>query len=82
MKAADVLTMIKENEIRFVDLRFTDTRGKEQHVTLPAHPVDDEVADLDDDDYCEDQLTIKKVEAGKMVHPGIPGNAARILRKK
>ena len=42
MKAADVLTMIKENEIRFVDLRFTDTRGKEQHVTLPAHAVDDD----------------------------------------
>jgi glutamine synthetase type I len=34
--AADVMKMIKENEVKFVDLRFTDTRGKEQHVSVPA----------------------------------------------
>ncbi|MFN0301600.1 MAG: type I glutamate--ammonia ligase [Burkholderiales bacterium] len=34
--AADVLKLIKDKEVRFVDLRFTDTRGKEQHVTVPA----------------------------------------------
>jgi glutamine synthetase len=33
------LNMIKENEARWVDLRFTDTRGKEQHVTLPSKEV-------------------------------------------
>lgn len=33
--------MIKDNEVEFVDLRFTDLRGKEQHVTLPAHKIDD-----------------------------------------
>ncbi len=33
---ADVLKMIKDNEVRFVDLRFTDTKGKEQHVSVPA----------------------------------------------
>ena len=33
--AADVMKMIKEKEVKFVDLRFTDTRGKEQHVTVP-----------------------------------------------
>ena len=27
--------------MKFVDLRLTDTRGKEQHVTVPAHQVDD-----------------------------------------
>src|SRR5438067_513734 len=32
----DVLKMIKEKEVKFVDLRFTDTRGKEQHVSVPA----------------------------------------------
>ena len=37
---ADVLSLIKEKEIRYVDLRFTDTRGKEQHVTVPASQVD------------------------------------------
>ncbi|HET9701519.1 MAG TPA: type I glutamate--ammonia ligase [Burkholderiales bacterium] len=33
---ADVMKMMKDNEVKFVDLRFTDTRGKEQHVTVPA----------------------------------------------
>jgi glutamine synthetase len=32
--------MIKDNEVKFVDLRFTDTRGKEQHVTFPASTID------------------------------------------
>src|SRR5262245_3881522 len=32
----DVLKMIKEKDVKFVDLRFTDTRGKEQHVSVPA----------------------------------------------
>jgi len=35
--------MIKENEVKFVDLRFTDTRGKEQHVTMPASMADDDL---------------------------------------
>ena len=39
--AADVLKLIKDNEVKFVDLRFTDTRGKEQHVSIPAHVVSD-----------------------------------------
>src|SRR5213592_1819423 len=33
---SDVLKMIKEKEVKFVDLRFTDTRGKEQHVSVPV----------------------------------------------
>jgi glutamine synthetase len=36
MSSADVLKMIKDNEVKFVDLRFTDTRGKEQHVSVPS----------------------------------------------
>ncbi|CAG0929082.1 partial 3-(hydroxyamino)phenol mutase, partial [Planctomycetaceae bacterium] len=36
MAVADVIKMVKDNEIRFVDFRFTDTRGKEQHVTVPV----------------------------------------------
>ena len=39
--AADVLKMIKDNDIKFVDLRFTDTRGKEQHVSVPSKQFDD-----------------------------------------
>ncbi|TKI04256.1 glutamate--ammonia ligase [Martelella alba] len=40
MSAEHVLTMLNEHEVKFVDLRFTDTKGKEQHVTIPAHQVD------------------------------------------
>ncbi len=34
--AADVLKLVADNEVKFVDFRFTDTRGKEQHVSVPA----------------------------------------------
>jgi len=40
---AKVLKMIKDNEVKFVDFRFTDTRGKEQHVTMPSTAVDEEM---------------------------------------
>jgi len=36
-----ILKTIKDEEIQFVDLRFTDTKGKEQHVTLPAHAINE-----------------------------------------
>ena len=38
----DVLKTIADNEVKFVDLRFTDTRGKEQHVSVPAHQFDED----------------------------------------
>jgi len=41
MSAANVLALIKEQEVKFVDLRFTDTKGKEQHVSVPAHQIDE-----------------------------------------
>ncbi|MBO9469898.1 glutamate--ammonia ligase [Endozoicomonas sp. G2_2] len=42
MSSSEALKLIKETEARFVDFRFCDTRGKEQHVTMPAHIVDEE----------------------------------------
>ena len=33
MSAKDILKKIKDKEIEYVDLRFTDPRGKLQHVT-------------------------------------------------
>ena len=42
MSAAEILKKISDEGIAYVDLRFCDTRGKEQHVTLPASTVDDE----------------------------------------
>ncbi len=41
--ASDVLKFMKDNEIRFVDLRFTDPRGKMQHLTMDADMVDDDL---------------------------------------
>ncbi len=43
MSVEDVLKKIKDEGIKFVDFRFTDFRGKEQHVTVPAGTVDEDV---------------------------------------
>ncbi len=42
MSAADILKQIKNDEIPYVDLRFTDTNGKEQHVTVSSKFVDED----------------------------------------
>jgi glutamine synthetase len=39
MSSSDVLKLIKDKEVKWADLRFTDTRGKEQHVSIPARYV-------------------------------------------
>ncbi len=46
MSVNDVLTTIKDKEVVFVDLRFTDTLGKEHHITIPSA--------LADEDFFED----------------------------
>jgi len=43
MTPQDVLKLIEEKEVRYVDLRFADTKGKEQHVTIPASTVDEDM---------------------------------------
>ncbi|CEO40611.1 glutamate--ammonia ligase [Photobacterium kishitanii] len=40
MSVENVLALIQENEVKFIDLRFTDTKGKEQHITIPSHQID------------------------------------------
>lgn len=42
MSVSDVLKMMKDNEVKFVDFRFTDPRGKEQHVSVPSHTFSEE----------------------------------------
>ncbi|MDP2834883.1 MAG: glutamate--ammonia ligase [Pseudomonadota bacterium] len=42
MAVADVMKMVKENDVKFVDFRFTDTQGKEQHVTVPVSHFDED----------------------------------------
>ena len=43
MSANDVLKTIKDKDIEYVDLRFTDPRGKLQHVTMDGKMVDEEM---------------------------------------
>ncbi len=38
---ADLVKSIKEKDVKFVDFRFSDTRGKMQHVTADANVVDE-----------------------------------------
>ncbi|MCY4566514.1 MAG: type I glutamate--ammonia ligase, partial [Gammaproteobacteria bacterium] len=38
----NTLKLIKDNDVKWVDLRFTSPRGKEQHTTIPANRVDAE----------------------------------------
>jgi glutamine synthetase len=42
MSVENVLQMMKDEDVKFVDFRFTDTRGKEQHVSYPAHAIDED----------------------------------------
>jgi len=42
MSVQKALDLINETEAKFVDLRFTDTIGKEQHVSIPTHQVNEE----------------------------------------
>jgi glutamine synthetase len=40
MSKESIETLIKDNEVKFIDLRFADTIGKEQHVTIPVSAID------------------------------------------
>ena len=45
MSAKNVLKLMKDKDIEYVDLRFTDPRGKLQHVTMDKTVVDEEMLD-------------------------------------
>ncbi|WP_182406370.1 type I glutamate--ammonia ligase [Psychrobacter sp. GP33] len=38
-----LLDLIKSSNAKWVDFRFTDTRGKEHHMSFPSHTIDEEV---------------------------------------
>ncbi len=64
---ADVLKMIKDRDVKFVDLRFTDTKGKMQHVTADAKCIDESIFA---DGYAFDGSSIagwKGIEASDMM---------------
>ena len=44
---ADVMKLAKEKEVTFVDFRFTDTKGKEQHVSVPVSHFDEDKFEKD-----------------------------------
>jgi glutamine synthetase len=67
MSADDVLKLIEEKNVKFVDFRFTDTRGKEQHVSVPTHTIK---KDLFEDGKMFDGSSIagwKGIEASDMI---------------
>ncbi|MDU0810317.1 MAG: type I glutamate--ammonia ligase [Burkholderia sp.] len=33
---ADIMQLVKDENVKFIDFRFTDTRGKERHVSIPV----------------------------------------------
>ena len=43
MSSKNILKLIKDKEIEFVDLRFTDPKGKLQHLTMDSTIVDEEM---------------------------------------
>ena len=38
---SDVVKTIRDEDVKFADLRFTDLRGREQHLTVPAKAVNE-----------------------------------------
>jgi glutamine synthetase type I len=65
--ASDVLKMVKDKDVKFVDFRFTDTKGKMQHVTAHSSTVNEDVFN---DGYAFDGSSIagwKGIEASDML---------------
>ncbi|MGH1417351.1 MAG: type I glutamate--ammonia ligase [Hyphomicrobiaceae bacterium] len=72
---SDVVQMLKDKDVKFVDLRFTDTRGKMQHVTADVSCVDES---LFTDGYAFDGSSIagwKSIEASDMMLMADPSSA-------
>jgi hypothetical protein len=40
--AGDILSQINDQEIEWVDLRFTDPKGKWQHLTMASNVIDED----------------------------------------
>ena len=76
--ARSVLQMVKDNDVKFVDYRLTDTRGKEQHMTVPAHQLTE---DTFEDGQAFDGSSMagwKGIEASDMILMPDPETAAWI----
>ena len=72
---ADVMKLVSENECKFVDLRFTDTLGKEHHTSVPVSAFDE---DKFSDGHAFDGSSIagwKGIEASDMLLMPDPATA-------
>ena len=82
MTPDDVLKLIKDKEVKFVDLRFTDTRGKEQHVTVPVKYYGKDKFELG---HAFDGSSIagwKGIQASDMLLMPDASSASRCLRRR
>jgi len=73
--ASDVVQLIKDKDVKFVDFRFTDTRGKMQHVTADSSCIDEEMLN---EGYAFDGSSIagwKGIEASDMLLMAEPSSA-------
>ena len=43
MSSKNILKLMKDKQVEFVDLRFTDPKGKLQHLTMDATVVDEDM---------------------------------------
>lgn len=43
MSVQDVMNLIEEANVKYVDFRFTDTRGKEHHVSVPISEFNEDI---------------------------------------
>ena len=60
--AKDVMKMIKDNDVKYADFRFTDPRGKWQHVTF-------DISMIEEDTFAEGQMFDGSSIAGwKAIH--------------
>jgi glutamine synthetase len=62
-----VLDLIKEHDVKFVDLRFTDSKGKEQHISIPHHQVTEDYFEVGKIFDCSSIMCWKGINESDMV---------------
>lgn len=68
MSVTEILALLKDSEVKFVDLRFTDLLGKEHHLTVPASQINEDFLQQDGKMFDGSSLTgWKSVNESDMV---------------
>ena len=78
MSIENVVKMIEDNGVKFVDLRFTDTLGKEHHVSVPSHVVTEDAESWFENGHAFDGSSIsgwRGVQASDMMLIADPATA-------